>query len=275
MSNVFKPKRSSVVGAVPTTSNLADGELAINAADQKVYQRIGMAIKLVANYFSGAWADITGKPTTVAGYGITDAVISKSPPSGDWNTWIDDDKAIFFNEINGAANQPSSGVNWTGLNLPGINANNATQIAVSANNPNPSIHFRARSGGTTGTWREIWHDGNRTLSADPKWAFLCVVRTADIIADSLTAAHLWAVDRGITKTYVNDVVEGVNAYMRYLTNIGAILGGECWADPDLNTPDQIAQGKIFFDFDFTPVYPAEHITFRSHLVNDYIKEIFA
>lgn len=119
----------------------------------------------------------------------------------------------------------------------------------------------------------LW--GNRTLSSDQKWAFLCVVRTADIIADSLTAAHLWAVDRGITKNYVTDVVEGVNSYLRYLTNLGAILGGKCWADADLNTPDQIAQGKIFFDFDFTPTYPAEHVTFRSHLVNDYIKEVFA
>lgn len=118
----------------------------------------------------------------------------------------------------------------------------------------------------------LW--GNRTLSDDPKWAFLCVVRTADIIADSLTAAHLWAVDRGITKNYVTDVIEGVNSYLRYLTNIGAILGGECWADKDLNTPDQIAQGKIYFDFDFTPVYPAEHVTFRRHLVSDYIKEVF-
>lgn len=116
--------------------------------------------------------------------------------------------------------------------------------------------------------------GNRTLSSDQKWSFLCVVRTADIIADSLQAAHLWAVDRGITKNYVTDVTESVNAYLRYLTNIGAILGGSCWADPDLNTADVIASGKIFFDFDFTPVYPAEHITFRSHLVNDYIKSIF-
>jgi phage tail sheath protein FI len=118
----------------------------------------------------------------------------------------------------------------------------------------------------------LW--GNRTLSSDSKWAFLCVVRTADMIDESLKAAHLWAVDRGITKTYVDDVIEGVNAYLRYLTNIGAILGGSCWADPDLNSADQIAQGKIYFDFDFTPVYPAEHIIFRSHLVNDYIKEIF-
>ena len=119
----------------------------------------------------------------------------------------------------------------------------------------------------------LW--GNRTLSSDKKWAFLCVVRTADMIDESLKAAHLWAVDRGITKTYVSDVVEGVNAYLRYLTNIGAILGGSCWANPELNSADQISQGKVYFDFDFTPVYPAEHIIFRSHLVNDYIKEIFS
>jgi phage tail sheath protein FI len=119
----------------------------------------------------------------------------------------------------------------------------------------------------------LW--GNRTLSSDQKWAFLCVVRTSDIIADSLMAAHLWAVDQGITKNYVNDVVEGVNSFLRHLTAIGAILGGTCWADPDLNTPDQIAKGDIAFDFDFTPVYPSERVTFREHLVNDYIASIFS
>lgn len=118
----------------------------------------------------------------------------------------------------------------------------------------------------------LW--GNRTCSSDQKWAFLCVVRTADIINDSLLRSHLWAVDRGITKQYVTDVIEGVNAYLRNLVSLGAILGGTCWADPDLNTADQIADGKVCFDFDFTPVYPAEHITFRSHLTNDYISEVF-
>lgn len=118
----------------------------------------------------------------------------------------------------------------------------------------------------------LW--GNRTLSSDQKWAFLSVRRTADIINDSLLRAHLWAVDRNITKTYVSDVSEGVNAYLRSLTALGAILGGRCWADPDLNSPENIAQGKVYFNFDFTPPYPAEHITFRSHLVNDYISEVF-
>jgi phage tail sheath protein FI len=119
----------------------------------------------------------------------------------------------------------------------------------------------------------LW--GNRTLSSDQKWAFLPVVRTADIINDSLQAAHLWAVDRGITKTYMSDVLESVNAFLRSLKAQGAILGGGCWADPELNTPDQIAQGKVYFDFDFTPAYPAEQVTFRSHMVDDYATEIFS
>lgn len=118
----------------------------------------------------------------------------------------------------------------------------------------------------------LW--GNRTCSADQKWAFLSVVRTADMIHESLMAAHMWAVDRNITKTYIEDVTEGVNDYLRHLVTVGAILGGRCWADPDLNTPDQIAAGKVWFDFDFTANAPAEHITFRSHLVNDYFEDLF-
>lgn len=116
--------------------------------------------------------------------------------------------------------------------------------------------------------------GNRTLSDDPKWAFLSVVRTADMINDSLQRAHLWAVDRNITRTYVEDVTNGVNAYLRTLVTLGAILGGECWADPDLNTAANITQGHVYFDFDFTPPYPAERITFRSRMVDNYIETIF-
>ncbi|KAF1017666.1 MAG: putative prophage major tail sheath protein [Stenotrophomonas maltophilia] len=118
----------------------------------------------------------------------------------------------------------------------------------------------------------LW--GNRTLSSDQKWQYLCVVRTADIISDSLQDAHLWAVDRGITKNYVDDVREGVNAFLRQLKSTGAILGGSCWLDKDLNAPESIASGHVYWDFDFTPVYPAERLTFRSHLVNNYISEIF-
>ena len=49
MANVFKPKRSSTASSVPTTSNLADGELAVNSADQKIYLREGSNIVEVGN----------------------------------------------------------------------------------------------------------------------------------------------------------------------------------------------------------------------------------
>jgi hypothetical protein len=94
-----------------------------------------------------------------------------------------------------------------------------------------------------------------------------------LIFDSLQRAHLWAVDRLISKTYLEDVTESVNAYLASLKNQGAILGGKCWADPDLNTPANIQLGKVYFNFDFTPPYPAEHITFRGELTNEYLTEI--
>ncbi|OHV85810.1 phage tail sheath subtilisin-like domain-containing protein [Ensifer sp. LCM 4579] len=117
----------------------------------------------------------------------------------------------------------------------------------------------------------LW--GNRTLSSDARFAFLSVRRTMDIINESILAAHLWAVDRNITKTYIDDVEESVNAFIRGLIAQGAVLGGRCWADPDLNSAASIAEGKVWFNVDITPPYPAEHIIFRSKIVNDYLEDI--
>ncbi|RWQ35856.1 MAG: phage tail protein [Mesorhizobium sp.] len=117
----------------------------------------------------------------------------------------------------------------------------------------------------------LW--GNRTLSSDAKFAFLSVVRTADIINDSILRAHLWAVDRNITKTYIDDVEESVNAYIRSLVAMGALIGGRCYADPDLNSPASISEGKVWFNIDFTPPYPAEHVIFRSRITDDYLEDL--
>src|SRR5690606_21633609 len=68
----------------------------------------------------------------------------------------------------------------------------------------------------------LW--GNRTLSADPKWAFLKRRRIADMVNESIMQAHFWAVDRNATRTYFEDVIEGVNAYGRHLITLGALVG---------------------------------------------------
>lgn len=117
----------------------------------------------------------------------------------------------------------------------------------------------------------LW--GNRTLSADPKWAMVTRRRVADMINESIMQAHFWAVDRNITRTYLEDVVEGVNAYGARLVNQGALAGFKCWADPDLNTPEAMEAGKVFFDYDWVEHGVAEHITFRSMINNGYLSEV--
>jgi uncharacterized protein len=115
--------------------------------------------------------------------------------------------------------------------------------------------------------------GNRTCSNDPKYAFITHVRVSDIIADSILASHLWAVDRNATRTYFDDVVEGVNNYMHGMKLQQAIAGGSCWVDHDLNSPDKMAAGEVYFDYDFSIHGIAESLTFRAHLVNDYLAEV--
>jgi hypothetical protein len=53
MPNIFKPKYSNTPGKVPTTSDLADGEFAINTADKKIYQRVGTEVVMVADAAAG------------------------------------------------------------------------------------------------------------------------------------------------------------------------------------------------------------------------------
>lgn len=120
-------------------------------------------------------------------------------------------------------------------------------------------------------WR-MW--GSRTTNtSDPVWAFEPVTRVSDLIADSIQAGLMWAVDRPINANFLEDVATSVNNYIRFLVKIGALLGGECWVDPDLNTPDQFQQGRVYFKYDFTAPAPAEQIQLTSVNVSDYYEGI--
>ena len=117
----------------------------------------------------------------------------------------------------------------------------------------------------------LW--GNRTLSSDPKWSFVTRVRTCDILMDAVQAGHKWAVDRSITKTYVQDVTEGLQAFMRDQKNAGAVINFEVYADKELNTASQIEQGKIYWRIRFTDVPPAENPNFLIEVTNEWLTEV--
>ena len=117
----------------------------------------------------------------------------------------------------------------------------------------------------------LW--GNRTLSTDAKWSFVTRVRTLDIVMDAILFGHKWAVDRSITKTYVKDVTEGLQAFMRDLKNQGAVINFEVFADPELNTASQLEQGKVYWNIRFTDVPPAENPNFRVEVTNQWLTEV--
>lgn len=53
MANLIKPKLRTADATAPTTANLADGEIAINAVSKTIYQRVGAEVVAVANYSEG------------------------------------------------------------------------------------------------------------------------------------------------------------------------------------------------------------------------------
>lgn len=117
----------------------------------------------------------------------------------------------------------------------------------------------------------LW--GNRSLSSDPKWAFLSVRRTADIVYDTIEEGQFWAQDRPFSAQLLDDVQETVQDYLDSLTARKALLGGGIWIDRELNTATTLESGQFFFDFDFEPPAPAERFTFRAHRNNGYYTEL--
>lgn len=117
----------------------------------------------------------------------------------------------------------------------------------------------------------LW--GNRSTAADAQWAFLSVRRTADMIYESIEAAHLWALDKPFSVQLVVDITEGVNAYLRTLKTRGAILGGKAFIDTHLNTPATMKAGQLFVSFDIEPPAPVERLTFVAYRNDAYYTEL--
>jgi len=59
VATVIKLKRSTTASSIPTTGDLADGEVAVNITDKIVYMRSGASIVTVANFNSGSSVDLS------------------------------------------------------------------------------------------------------------------------------------------------------------------------------------------------------------------------
>lgn len=112
--------------------------------------------------------------------------------------------------------------------------------------------------------------GSRTCSVDPLFAFENYTRTAQVLADTIADAHLWAIDKPLNPTLATDIVEGINAKFRELKGLGYIVNATAWYDAALNTKDTLKDGKLYIKYDYTPVPPLENLMFIQQITDSYL-----
>ncbi|TBM32278.1 phage tail sheath protein [Hafnia paralvei] len=112
--------------------------------------------------------------------------------------------------------------------------------------------------------------GNRCCSDDPLFMFENYTRTAQVLADTMAEAHQWAVDKPMTATLIRDIVEGIKAKFRELKTGGYIIDADCWYDESANDKESLKAGKLYIDYDYTPVPPLENLTLRQRITDKYL-----
>lgn len=115
--------------------------------------------------------------------------------------------------------------------------------------------------------------GSRTCSADTLFAFENYTRTAQVLADTIAEAQFQLVDAPMHASLIKDLVESINNKFRELKSNGYIVDGKAWFDPESNTADILKAGKLYIDYDYTPVPPLENLMLRQRITDKYLIEL--
>lgn len=162
--------------------------------------------------------------------------------------------------------------------LSNVSVNGVTGLSKSVHwdlqNPNTTANY-LNSHEITCLIREdgyrFW--GNRTCSEDPFAAFEVAVRTGDFLRDTIAEAHLWAIDKPMTRVLVDDIVEGINSKLRELKSAGKIIDGKAWLPKDMNTVTSLSAGILRIDYDYIFVPPLENLQLTQRINSSYLIEI--
>lgn len=162
--------------------------------------------------------------------------------------------------------------------LSNVAVNGVTGISAdvfwSLQNPNTDAGILNRNDVTTLIQRDgfrFW--GSRTCAGpESLFAFESYTRTAQVLADSIAEAHMWAVDKPMHASLARDIIEGINAKFSELKSLGLIVDGVAWLNEELNTPTSLKAGKLRIDYDYTPVPPLEDLGFQQRITDVYLAD---
>lgn len=114
--------------------------------------------------------------------------------------------------------------------------------------------------------------GSRTCEEPEFFFFENYTRTAQVLADTIAEAHMSFVDKPLHPHLVRDMIESINSKFADLKRRGYIMGGEAWFDEEFNSKENLKDGKLAIDYDYTPVPPLEDLTFRQRITDRYLAD---
>ena len=187
-------KKSSVAAKVPTVADLQYGELAVNYADVRLYTRNSLNNIVGIN----DWSNVFNKPTTVAGFGITDA-----QPLDTKLTSVSALSNVLTGLVkitNGVASLDSSAY---------LTANQAVTLSGDVSGSGTTaISTTLAAVGTAGTYTKVTTDAKGRVTAGTALAAtdIPVLDTAKITTGTLAAARLPAYTGDATSTVGTSVL---------------------------------------------------------------------
>lgn len=111
--------------------------------------------------------------------------------------------------------------------------------------------------------------GNRTTSADPEYAFEVATRTDQAIEDAIADAEAPYIDEPMTLALVRTIEEVADMKLSVYKAQGRIIGGNAFYDWALNPVDQLQNGQLHLNYDFTAVAPMEGLGLNKRITGKY------
>ncbi|QKV52383.1 phage tail sheath protein [Comamonas antarctica] len=115
--------------------------------------------------------------------------------------------------------------------------------------------------------------GSRTCEEQGgKFAFENYTRTAQVLADTIAEAHFTFIDKPMHPSLVRDMLGYINSRFRDLVAGGYLIGAEAYFDPDRNSKEDLAAGRLLIGYRYTPVPPLENLIFEQAITDEYLAE---
>ncbi|PFH10558.1 hypothetical protein BCF11_2980 [Collimonas sp. PA-H2] len=117
--------------------------------------------------------------------------------------------------------------------------------------------------------------GSRTCETPEFFYFENYTRTAQVLADTIAEAHMTYADKPLHPSLAKDLVESINAKFRDLVKRGYLIGGSAWCDEQFNSKENLKNGQLTIDYDYTPVPPLENLMFQQRITDRYLADFAA